>query len=140
MSTKSYLKFRTIRDTPQKWVGFGKPLLLLGAHLILRAAHELVLSGILGPLHSIETAVDISLVQNIQLGVDDIMISHLVGQGFPPRLLFSVGIACVCSKCRVQTLKLCLTIDCIKPGPMIHVVAHVVSARIEGRIKFGKVV
>ena len=27
MSTKSYLKFRAIRDTPQKWVGFGKPLL-----------------------------------------------------------------------------------------------------------------
>ena len=26
MSTKSYLKFRTIRGTPQKWVGFGKPL------------------------------------------------------------------------------------------------------------------
>ena len=26
MSTKSYLKFRTIRSTPQKWVGFGKPL------------------------------------------------------------------------------------------------------------------
>ena len=28
MSTKSYLKFRTIKGTPQKWVGFGKPLLL----------------------------------------------------------------------------------------------------------------
>ena len=28
MSTKSYLKFRTIRGTHQKWVGFGKPLLL----------------------------------------------------------------------------------------------------------------
>ena len=27
MSTKSYLKFRTIRGTPQKSVGFGKPLL-----------------------------------------------------------------------------------------------------------------
>ena len=27
MSTKSYLKSRTIRGTPQKWVGFGKPLL-----------------------------------------------------------------------------------------------------------------
>ena len=27
-STKSYLKFRTIRGTPQKWVGFGKPLYL----------------------------------------------------------------------------------------------------------------
>ena len=26
MSTKSCLKFRTIRGTPQKWVGFGKPL------------------------------------------------------------------------------------------------------------------
>ena len=29
MSTKSYLKFRTIRGTPQKWVGFGKPLLVV---------------------------------------------------------------------------------------------------------------
>ena len=27
MSTKSYLKFMTIRGIPQKWVGFGKPLL-----------------------------------------------------------------------------------------------------------------
>ena len=27
MSTKSYQKFRTIGGTPQKWVGFGKPLL-----------------------------------------------------------------------------------------------------------------
>ena len=27
-STKSYRKFRTIRGSPQKWVGFGKPLLL----------------------------------------------------------------------------------------------------------------
>ena len=27
MNTKSYLKFRTIRGTPQKWVGFGKPVL-----------------------------------------------------------------------------------------------------------------
>ena len=26
MSTKSYIKFRSIRGTPQKWVGFGKPL------------------------------------------------------------------------------------------------------------------
>ena len=31
MNTRSYLKFRTIRCTTQKWVGFGKPLLLLGA-------------------------------------------------------------------------------------------------------------
>ena len=30
MSTKSYLKFRTIRVTPQKWVGFGKPLFKFG--------------------------------------------------------------------------------------------------------------
>ena len=29
MSTKSYLKFRTIRGTPQKWVGFGKPLFVI---------------------------------------------------------------------------------------------------------------
>ena len=29
MSIKSYLKFRTIRGTPQKWVGFGKPLLYI---------------------------------------------------------------------------------------------------------------
>ena len=27
MITKSYLKFRTIRGTPKKWVGLGKPLL-----------------------------------------------------------------------------------------------------------------
>ena len=29
MSTRSYLKFRTIRGTPQKWVGSGKPLLII---------------------------------------------------------------------------------------------------------------
>ena len=30
MSTMSYLKLRTIRGTPHKWVGFGKPLFLEG--------------------------------------------------------------------------------------------------------------
>ena len=36
MSTKSYLKFRTIRGTAQKWVGFGKPLLVAKLGLILK--------------------------------------------------------------------------------------------------------
>ena len=34
MSTKSYLKFRTIRGTRQKWVGFGKPRLDPGKQAI----------------------------------------------------------------------------------------------------------
>ena len=38
MSTKSYLKFRTIRGTPQKWVGFGKPL--LGPSLIMSVQNK----------------------------------------------------------------------------------------------------
>ena len=38
MTTKSYLKFRTIRDTPQKWVGFGKPLYITVCHYSFFAA------------------------------------------------------------------------------------------------------
>ena len=37
MSTKSYLKFRTIRDTAQKWVGFGNPLFVPPILTFLRA-------------------------------------------------------------------------------------------------------
>ena len=37
MSTKLYLKFRTIRGTPPKWVGFGKPL--LGSYVFVISMH-----------------------------------------------------------------------------------------------------
>ena len=36
----SYLKLRTIRDTPQKWVGFGKPLLVLSVIAIVVVCHK----------------------------------------------------------------------------------------------------
>ena len=50
MSTKSYLKFRTIRGTPPKWVGFGKPL--LGTRFLPGTEHLLLSTCALNRVHN----------------------------------------------------------------------------------------
>ena len=58
MSTMSYLKFRTIRGTSQKWVGFGKPLLLFTSHYI---AIQCLTLYMLSHLMSLERFVNVEL-------------------------------------------------------------------------------
>ena len=106
MNTRSYLKFRTNRCTTQKWVGFGKPLLLLGVpggqnrdiHLMfpgprLQRGYQVPLGATsrlpsLAPLHCARQLRLIAILCNVIVYRSVILISSCHSYSWPLIIIF----------------------------------------------------